>query len=749
MTVHFKGTSEYRSRYKGRATRSRSDSPHQRMRLTGLRSDQNKITREPQFPSKRRVPFYPPQVSSSLQWERHDPHQQRHERSRPVTPPAVKPVARATSVESERTPLAPRHSAPQEGTAAPSQQQAEAQAVQPTRTTADQTKLRLAQNGVNHALRKRAGLKSEQQRSGHLSSEYQRQFMRKTPVADSPLLAAHEMFYNDNKVIPPFKSNPVIMESEYRRNFKGSPPPRPPRLRRDVEQCEVPEIFTQEKKKRKKKERQRSRKSSPMEVSHPQLQFQQQEVRKAKTEYSSNFRSPLQYCYRDGAWVKARTAQVEVQELRERAEAYRKRARGTHFSRQHFNQIMSEHNWMWEPSSGTSSSPSVTSECCRSANSSPIIEALDLASPGPSASVATSRRSSTGEMPHAEGPTLPVQRKLAWDEEAGPGERTEVEVLQKERNSEDGHVEPHVNGKIMDKNKRLQVLKTASSAVEGSGGSINGGRLPTPKLKTTQTVQRTHHDRTTPATGGALLVLPPKIKNSFKTWKIESPLGNPHSPYTHIDGSPQRPNSKAVNGSSPNSSPAAGLTTIDPLPIRDDAWSDEEPQYSNPRQAKPSQAQDRQRPKAIVTSPANKIQGAMRNPEFQHNGNLGIFRPELFVFPESDSAVSDNGSVRTGSRSASLLMWGPYQEQLLHFLSLVSLIMIRCLRSLLDQQLHAPWRLRSWTVLREERRNFGEKDNVSKLRIFTKTAINLSGCKAIFSQPFCLYTKLYCAVDRI
>lgn len=75
-----------------------------------------------------------------------------------------------------------------------------------------------------------------------------------------------------------------------------------------------------------------------------------------------------------------------------------------------------------------------------------------LSSPGPSASAATSRRSSTGETSHADGPTLPVQRKLAWDEEAGHGERTEV--LQKERNSEDGHEEPNVNGKIMNKNIR-------------------------------------------------------------------------------------------------------------------------------------------------------------------------------------------------------------------------------------------------------------------------------------------------------
>lgn len=68
-------------------------------------------------------------------------------------------------------------------------------------------------------------------------------------------------------------------------------------------------------------------------------------------------------------------------------------------------------------------------------------------------------------MPHAEGPTLLVQRKLAWDEKAGPGERTEVEVLQKEQNSEDGHVEPHVNGTIMEKNQRQAIV----ASLKGNG----------------------------------------------------------------------------------------------------------------------------------------------------------------------------------------------------------------------------------------------------------------------------------------
>nr|XP_055046560.1 nuclear protein MDM1 isoform X1 [Misgurnus anguillicaudatus]XP_055046562.1 nuclear protein MDM1 isoform X1 [Misgurnus anguillicaudatus]XP_055046563.1 nuclear protein MDM1 isoform X1 [Misgurnus anguillicaudatus] len=661
MTVRFKGITEYRSRYKGRASRSRSDSPHQRMQLAGLRSDQSRITREPQFPSKRKVPFNPPRVSRSLQWEGHQQHQ---EKDRPVTSPAVKkPVFRASSAEGQVTPLAPRDFIPQEGTAAPSQQQAEAQAAQPTRATADGQKQGHAGNGVNHALRKRAGLKSERQKNGRLNSEYQRQFMWKTPVADSPLLAAQEMFYNDNKIIPPFKSNPVLMESEYRRSFKGSPPPRPPRFRRDVEQCEVPQLHTEnvtsEKnaRRKKKKERQKlGKKSSPEEeVRHPQQQEERSPcaprdpshkiIREVKTEYRSNFRSPLQYSYRDGAWVKNKTANLEecehwwyneVQELRERAEAYRKRARGTHFSRQHFNQIMSEHNWMWEPSSGTTSTSSVLSECC----SSPIVEALDLASPGPSASVATSRRNSAEEMNLPDGPTLPVQRKLAWDEEARPGERNKAEEL-----AEDVHEEPNVNGNV----KRLQVLETdSSSVVEGSEGSVNGGRLPTPKLKTTQNLQRTHHDRTTPSTGGALLVSPPKIKDS--SWKA-------HSHYRHIThGSPQRTNGKAMNGSAPHSSPAAGLTTVDPLPMREDASSEEEPECSpNPRKAKPSlRTLERLRPKDIISPPANRIQGTLRNPEFQHNGNLGIFRPELFAFPESDSGVSDNDDKMSqiSSRSA-------------------------------------------------------------------------------------------------
>lgn len=66
---------------------------------------------------------------------------------------------------------------------------------------------------------------------------------------------------------------------------------------------------------------------------------------------------------------------------------------------------------------------------------------------------------------------------------------------------------------------RLQVLETeSSSAVDGSGDSINRGRLPTPKLRTMQTVQRTHHDRTTPATG----IKP--IRHHFQKFRSHRPM---------------------------------------------------------------------------------------------------------------------------------------------------------------------------------------------------------------------------------
>ncbi|XP_036433433.1 nuclear protein MDM1 isoform X2 [Colossoma macropomum] len=685
MTVRFKGISEYQNKYRTRPRRVKSASPQRRMRLAGVRSDQLGISREPQFQSKRRVPFYSPQVPTSLQWGNSAVSQRQQDLTRPGSPPAVVHVARTSSAEKIETPLAPRVSKPSR---APKtiQHQEEVQSA----PSADQEKQEHPSNGINHALKKKAGLRSERQRNGRQSSEYQRQFLWKTPVAESPLLAAQQMLYSSNKSIPPFKSNPVEMESEYKRSFKGSPPLRPPRLRRDMELNEVPQFqrenISPEKSKRKKRREQRlSKKSRPKEETHPEPQPLQQEVRaaceqkdvspkvmrKMKTEYTSNFRSPLQYCYRDGAWVRSRAVGEEVCDLREKAEAYRRRAWGTHFSRQHLSQILSEQNCLWEASSASSSS-TLTEQDSQSPNS-PIIEALDLArvdsvressSPGASVSLSTSRRSSFEGVGLSNGPTLPVQRKLAWEEEAHPCERGVAEIKQQREESpiqqpKESDEEEDMNEHSEDKREKVRVPeREPSSPSVGSRCFTDEGRLPTPTLKTMLTAQRTHHDRTTPTTGGAMLVSPPKTKNSSRTSRrSEAPLGKAHSPYKHLNhSSPPRAHSKAENGSLPRSSPAAGMATVDPLPLREDTWAEDSPEpFSKPKTVRTPQKRAISARLIANSSPhANRIQGTLRNPEFQHNGNLGLHRPDQFVFPSSDSGVSDDDDrlSQISSRSA-------------------------------------------------------------------------------------------------
>nr|XP_046196214.1 nuclear protein MDM1-like isoform X1 [Oncorhynchus gorbuscha] len=326
MPLHFKGISEYKKKFKDRAaTRSRSASPQRRMCLAGLRSDQMGISREPQFLSKRKVPSsHSPQVSSSFQWNptTTEPPQRRDETPRPGTSPL------APTPERVPTPLAPRGPPPpgdpQRG---PTTLQGQIHTRSPLATVGKQDQ---AFNGVDYVLRRKAGLKSSGQRTGLQNSEYRKQFPWKTPVAGhaSPLLAAEQMLYTSHRSIPPFKSNPaVVLESEYSRNFKAFPPPRGPRLRSDVDQVPLfqrenvsPEKASKSKwKKKKREERESSVIEENIPLPQPREQQADQEVkshspqkahlphRKVKSEYNANFRSPLNYIYKDGAWVKAST----------------------------------------------------------------------------------------------------------------------------------------------------------------------------------------------------------------------------------------------------------------------------------------------------------------------------------------------------------------------------------------------------------------------------------------------------------
>ncbi|KAK2832293.1 hypothetical protein Q7C36_015755 [Tachysurus vachellii] len=664
MTVHFKGISRHRSKHKAR--RVRDASPQRAMRLAGLPSDQLGTCKEPQFQSKKRTLLNPPQVPSSLQLGAPGALTRRQITTRPASPPAVALQSQAGSVENVETPLAPRPSKPTR-TSETTPVQEECSSGHLSKVSDDQEAQKQPADVVNHVLRRKAGLKSERQRNVYRNSEYQRQFQWKNPAAESPLLTAQEILYSSNRSIPPFKSNPVVMETEYKRSFKGSPPPRGPRLRRDMELNEDPplkmeNIHPEQNKKKKQRHRRLSRKSIPKEKtchSEPQALEQKPEtpqdqkavspkvVRKLKTEYSSNFRSPLQYFCRDGAWV--RTVGEEVRELREKAEAYRKRAWGTHFSRQHLSQILSEQNCLWEASSG--SSPSTLTDDDIHSTRSPVIEALDLASvgercsPSSSLSVPASRKGPCKEVELPSSPTLHGQRRKAWDEEVNPCERGVAEIKQRKKEQpEDINREGNINVHSEDNEEEdigpeTQHLPDA----EESGNSSDEGRVPTPKLKSMPASHRTHHDRTTPATGGAILVSPPKIKYTKMYRSREPPLGKVYSPYRHLS-CVSVPDSKTEGVSSCRSPLAAGMATVDPLPLREDTWTENSPErLLDPKLARKSTRKKASSAWLIDATPShgNRIQGTMRNPEFLHNGNIGVHRPDGNIFLSSD-CLSDN-----------------------------------------------------------------------------------------------------------
>lgn len=76
-------------------------------------------------------------------------------------------------------------------------------------------------------------------------------------------------------------------------------------------------------------------------------------------------------------------------------------------------------------------------------------------SPGPSASVAACRRSSPWDARLHEDPTLPVQRKLAWDEEEGFGERDESDISEEELTVEKNEGNPkNEHGLMKERNER-------------------------------------------------------------------------------------------------------------------------------------------------------------------------------------------------------------------------------------------------------------------------------------------------------
>ncbi|XP_027710008.1 nuclear protein MDM1 isoform X4 [Vombatus ursinus] len=633
MPVRFKGLSEYQRNFLWKKSHlsELSNSPEsQKSPWAGLRSDQIGITKEPSFISKKRVPYYDPEIPKYLEWKAEDAS----ENELVVLPePEVPEVPklqetkekddlneeRILTTEVSRVPKRVRsHSADsrvaeaidpvdnnKEAISDPTPAHRNAEPQKPSQGLSEN----VHNQQLDRILRRKAGLPVTPIYHSLRNSEYQRQFVWKTPKENSPVLAANQVFLNKNKSVPPFKVDVTIPETEYKRNFKGLSPNKERRYKHDLKENENPEIDSPEK----------------------------------------------------------------VKELREKAEFYRKRVLGTHFSRDHLNQILSENNRLWDVSSVSSSEGTVSNN----------IRALDLAGVPTGHKTLQShdskkkaeerpplatecQKDTTEKLGVSDALTLPVRRKLAWDEGGAGDQIHNHERRVEEEKNENDKQDCREEAKELEesdsdvKRDRIQAGETASlpsaSVADGSDSSSvssgKGGRLPTPKLKELGGAPRTHHDLTTPAVGGAVLVSPSKVKSSFPEHRRKK-----SSPDFLGETSKNESNRKEL-GPRPLLTPlAAGLKTVDPLPLRDEietSISKSGGAHPGPKHPEHSIKVPVQGSRPLCApsywNPSCRIQGSLRNAEFQHNGNIVSPRTGLYHLPHQE--VNDEDDDRLSQISA-------------------------------------------------------------------------------------------------
>uniref|UniRef100_A0A8C3LEF9 Nuclear protein MDM1 n=1 Tax=Chrysolophus pictus TaxID=9089 RepID=A0A8C3LEF9_CHRPC len=553
-------------------------------------------------------------------------------------------------------------------------------------------------NGLHRVLQRKTGMNIPRLSTFPRNSEYQSQFVWKSPQEKSPILAAEEALYNVSKPVPPFKSPANTSETENVRNFKGSPAANGPQEKSTeekeflvCEQTKREELLqkpAEDASKQGKSEQKHPRRKNKEHIGQKPLSFHTNRGR-MNTEYRSKFLSPAQYFYKDGAWSRIRSkvpnqAQnplnsmwyMEVRELRARAKAYRQRIEGTHFSRYHLNQLLSDNNSLWDVSSNSSSEEGVSND----------IRALDLAgvseketAPKPKmlqqpGSREQSHQDDTEKKDLTDAPTVPVKRRLVWGEQEGTEEKESQQSTEEEKENEQAAVVTQnleKNNKGINEDNKIEGENTcllnspAAVSDSSSASSEPGGRLPTPKLRALGRAQRTHHDLTTPAVGGAVLVSPPKFKSSSSRQRMRSLGTDPSSAKQGAREASQRRSFQPeaeVKAVSLLTSPPAGLGTVDPLPLRQDQCYPNgvsggtvaiNSAYQEQSSTPPVLKSTKNRP-VPCWSPSPRIQGTLKDPEFQHNGNIGNPKMRSFQLPlqERNYNNEDDRLSQISARSA-------------------------------------------------------------------------------------------------
>ncbi|KFV11051.1 Nuclear protein MDM1, partial [Tauraco erythrolophus] len=644
------GLSEYKRNFKWKTPEFCSPSQQQKSLWAGLRSDQFGITREPNFISKRRVPYHNPQISKSFEWtadcdlndpletealktaELHTDHNNNDVNQEKIETPegprlAPKVQSHAGDSKGETGLALAENSMKRSPSAAPPNQ---------NEVACPKKEFEKMSNGLHRVLQRKAGMNISRLNTLPRNSEYQSQFVWKSPHEKSPILAAEQ-----SKREEPFQK-PAEDAAKQGKSEQKHP--------------------------KQKNKQHISPKPPSLHTSRGKM----------NTEYRSKFLSPAQYFYKDGAWSRIRSKvpnqvsqntlnfmwYMEVRELRERAKAYRQRVEGTHFSRYHLNQILSDNNSLWDVSSNSSSEEGISNN----------IRALDLAGVSEKEAAPSPKmlqQPDSREQPHqpstektdmSDALTVPVKRRLAWGEQEGTEERenwqsTEEEVKQDEQAAVvaqqlDGNTKVASEDKKIEGENALALNSSAAASDSSSVSSRTGGRLPTPKLRALGGAQRTHHDLTTPAVGGAVLVSPPRFKASSSQQRTRVLEPDSSSAKQGARETSKRRSFRPdveVEAVSLLTSPPAGLGTLDPLPLRQDlqppnSVSDEQVPLASAHQERSSTPPVLKSAKSCPMpcwSPSRRIQGTLKDPEFQHTGNVGNPKTRPFQLPLQERNYND------------------------------------------------------------------------------------------------------------
>ncbi|XP_035675521.1 nuclear protein MDM1-like isoform X5 [Branchiostoma floridae] len=462
----------------------------------------------------------------------------------------------------------------------------------------------------NRALEMKAGVKADRRKIPTMLSEYQRQFYEQQKLKDeSPVMAADQMVYNSNPAMAPYRSDLIPRATEYNRQFKV------PKRVAVAESVSSDRSRDRRKKSKSSKKERRARSLSPERL-HPagspavtfdddprllrsSLQNPQQPffphsgLGNWRSEYHSNYKSPTSFEYRGGTWRGADPPHLQprkVMELRKKADDYRRRSHGTHFSRDHLLQLMARQNDMWDQSESESTVSAL------SLASDPVDKGHARRHQRPSeppkrsahpAEKPRPRHRSVSSSPEEE--KRPVQRKLAWDEQGGGDrasrnrDRRDVVGRRRVRVVEDTDSESELGsesvtsiGSIPSQGRGSHASASYSENTSTATlieGDDDDGRVATPELKQVHApVRRHHYDRTTPAIGGALLVKSPPPARKHTSPAKTQPA---HRPKSAPAPKPSRPAGKTYHVADMyrSLSPTAGQPTPDPYPLREDGYA--------------------------------------------------------------------------------------------------------------------------------------------------------------------------------